>query len=208
MKNLLIILLCVAFCSCNHQTSCFTNAEKEIINAGTAKEPMAVLSVENYNDSVFLRQKSIDVDSKCNDLSALINRMRVTMKAEGGVGIAAAQVGIQRNIFLIVRFDKPNNPVETFINPKIVSTSADTVVFQGDGCLSIPYYWGNTIRHNWVEVEYYNEKWEKINERITGSSRPGNFAAVVFQHEFDHLQGIFFTDRIYNNELFFDDDLK
>jgi peptide deformylase len=177
-----------------------TKEEKALINSGKADESFRVLLTTNKEDSLTLRQRSktIELKNDTNDLKLLIERLKVTLTVEEGVGIAAPQVGILRNLFIIVRVDKPGMPVEVVINPTIVSHSEGTVCFERDGCLSIPEISGNSVRYSWVEVEYFNENGEKIRERLTGHSRKDNFAAVIFQHEYDHLRGILFIDKLCN----------
>ncbi|MDR2834734.1 MAG: peptide deformylase, partial [Bacteroidales bacterium] len=65
-----------------------------------------------------------------------------------------------------------------------------------DGCLSIPDFSGNSQRYPWVEVEYLNQNGEKITEKLTGYSRLTSFTAVIFQHEYDHLRGTLFIDKL------------
>ena len=74
----------------------------------------------------------------------------------------------------------------------------ETICFEGDGCLSVPDLSGSTKRYAWIDVEYYNEKGELIKERLSGQSRGSDFTGVIFQHEFDHLQGILFIDRLFD----------
>jgi peptide deformylase len=119
------------------------------------------------------------------------------MAAESGVGIAAPQVGVLRNVFLFMRFDQPDQPIAVAINPRIVSTSPDTYCFERDGCLSVPDRRENTRRYQWIDVEYTNEHGLTVRERLFGGMRGGDFTGVIFQHEFDHLRGILYTDRIY-----------
>jgi peptide deformylase len=175
-----------------------TKEEKELINKGKANESFRVLLTTNKQDSLILRKKSktVELDKDTDDLKLLIERLKVTLGVENGVGIAAPQVGILRNLFVIVRVDKPNMPVEAIINPKIVAHSEETVCFESDGCLSIPEISGNSVRYPWIEVEYFNENGEKICEKLTGHSRKDNFAAIIFQHEYDHLRGILFIDKL------------
>lgn len=122
------------------------------------------------------------------------------MEAESGVGIAAPQVGILRNVFLFTRIDKPEKPVEVAINPRIINYSSEKVCFERDGCLSIPDQSGNSLRYKWVEVEYLNEKGESIRETLKGYERSGDFTGIIFQHEFDHLNGILYTDKLCNQQ--------
>lgn len=176
-----------------------TKQELELINNGDEGTPYRVLLTTDKQDLSTLRQKSKDIEIeeiKNKDIQLFIRRLALTMDVESGVGIAAPQVGINRNIFIFVRLDMPNYPVHAAINPKIVGHSDEIVCFEGDGCLSIPNTSGNTKRYAWIDVEYYNENGEPVRERLSGYSRRGDFTGVVFQHEFDHLKGILFTDKL------------
>lgn len=178
----------------------FTERELEIIHNGDQDTPFRVLQVTDPVDSLVLRMQSTDVDpdSIVNDesLQLLIHRLIVTMNASGGVGIAAPQVGVLKNIFVFTRLDLPDNPVHIAINPNIVNFPEDTVCFERDGCLSIPDIRANSLRLPWVDVEYWDERGNFHSEHLQGSSRSDHFSAVIFQHEYDHLQGILFTDKI------------
>ncbi len=176
----------------------FTDKEKELINSGTSQTPFYVLEVTTEEDSLFLRQKSSDITPVTNnkELQLLIERLKLTMEVESGVGIAAPQVGIAKNVFIFTRLDMPEAPIVAAVNPRIVKYPDNTVCFENDGCLSIPDMSGNTVRYPWIEVEYINEQGELIRERLEGYSRAGNFTGVIFQHEYDHLQGILYIDRL------------
>jgi peptide deformylase len=177
-----------------------TVKEQEIINASDVNTPFRVLQTGNIGDSLFLRKKSINIDikniAKDKDWQLFIERLKLTMVTAFGVGIAAPQAGVGRNLFLFTRIDKPGMPVAVAINPKIVNHSQEIICFEGDGCLSIPNTSGTSRRYAWIDVEYYNEKGEFIKERLSGSSRKGDFTGIIFQHEFDHLQGVLFTDKL------------
>lgn len=178
-----------------------TPDEIKIIENGDHTSPFRVLKTDNTEDSLFLRQKSAEISSVQNIaknrlLQMLIHRLKLTMTEENGVGIAAPQVGVGRNMFIFLRLDKADYPMEVAINPKIVDHSQETICFEGDGCLSVPDQSGTTLRYAWIEVEYYNEKGELIKERLHGGERGSDFTGVIFQHEYDHLQGILFYDRL------------
>lgn len=196
-----ICLCCIAviFTACN-SSSMMNETEKKIINSGGKNSPMRILTIENENDYAFLREKSIDVDMEKmksdKDLHLFIKRLKITMIQGDGVGIAAPQVGIGRNIFLFTRVTEPDMPVQVVINPKIVAIPDSLICFEGDGCLSIPGISGNSIRYPWVKVEYYDENGTKIEETLSGYSRQEGFTGVIFQHEYDHLQGVLFTDKL------------
>ena len=194
-----LLLLCTLFLlySCNTLQQ-MTNSEIKHIESANALTPFRVLLTTNEQDLKILRRpcKDINFGKDGENVEKLISRMKATMFAESGVGIAAPQIGISRNIFLFVRVDQSNAPVEVAINPKIVNHPDETICFERDGCLSIPYISANSIRYPWIEVEYLNENGKKIREKLVGYSRQDNFVAVIFQHEFDHLQGVLFTDKL------------
>jgi len=176
----------------------FTNQEKNLINSEKEDTPFRVLTVGDEDDLKILRQKCEDInpDITDEDLQFFIERLKLTLDIEQGVGIAAPQVGIAKNIFLFIRIDLENEPVEVAINPRIINHPDETICFEADGCLSIPGKSGNSVRYPWVEVEYTNERGELIRETLHGHSREGNFVAVIFQHEYDHLQGVLYTDKL------------
>lgn len=180
----------------------FSDTEKEIIYNGAVDVPLRVLLVTNEKDSLILRQKCDDITpvKDNDDLKLLIERLKKTMEVESGVGIAAPQVGISKKIFLFTRINAPEYPVVVAINPRIISHPNETVCFERDGCLSIPGINGNSVRYPWIDVEYTDENGESVKERLDGYSRSGNFTGVVFQHEYDHLQGVLFTDKLYHAE--------
>ena len=197
MKLSLVLLIGLSLFSIKSMAQ-FTQNEKILINSGTTETPFRVLKVTDQQDYIFLRQKCSDIENinESEDLQLLIGRLKTTMAAESGVGIAAPQVGIGRNIFLFTRIDKANYPVIVAINPKIVNHPEETICFERDGCLSIPGISGNSIRYPWVDVEYTDEKGNLVQERLEGYSRESDFTGIIFQHEFDHLQGILFTDKL------------
>lgn len=186
------------------QTNKLTNIEKSLITESGSDKPFSVLLTTNETDSIFLRQKSQDItieEISSSEVQQLINRMEVTLIEEEGVGLAAPQVGIQRNIFLFMRLDKKDAPVEAVINPIVVSKSPELINFEGDGCLSIPDERGTTSRHAWIDVKYYDSKGSLIEERLHAGKRGEDFTGVIFQHEFDHLNGILFIDRLVNDSV-------
>lgn len=200
-KIVYVLVLSIALFACN-PTKYMTNKERTLINNQQIDMPFRVLHTDNVEDSLFLRQKSTDIKevgsiAADKDWQYFIERLKLTLAVESGVGIAAPQVGVARNLFLFMRIDRPDKNVQVAINPRIVNYSGETFCFEGDGCLSIPGLSGSTKRHKWIDVEYYNEKGELIKERLSGGLREGDFTGVIFQHEFDHLQGILFTDRLY-----------
>lgn len=202
MRNIILFctVMALVLLSCKHDRMMMTKDEISLIEEGTESERMRVLSIENETDSLFLRLKASDLDTvqivADEALQKLIKRMIVTLDDEGGVGLAAPQVGVSRNLFLFMRISDPKAPYQVAINPKIVGHPDETICFENDGCLSIPNRSGNSLRYAYVDVEYYNEKGELIKERLSGHSRQTDFTGIIFQHEFDHLEGVLYIDKL------------
>lgn len=152
---------------------------------------MHVTQVTSDADLRILRAGSLPVKNpRAKIWDALTDRMLVTVQHPDhkGVGIAAPQVGINRQLFLMQRFDKPDRPFETVINPVILAVS-DSLHSRSEGCLSIPGIRDTVVRPWAITVRYENLKGEVIQETIQ------DFTARIFQHEYDHLIGVLFTDK-------------
>ena len=204
-NNLLIysigILLIAQSCGTFHRnvantpfTSSFNNNEITLIMGADTSVAMRVLKIDNYADSVFLRSQSIDITPNINDpfLNTLIKRMytTVTDSASLGVGIAAPQVGVSKQVILVQRLDKPGEPFEAYINPKILQWTKKKQDCR-EGCLSVPIIRGTTqTRAYAILIEYYTITGKKQTEMIEG------YTAVIFQHETDHLNGVLFFDHL------------
>lgn len=176
----------------------FTGQEIDSIMSEPDSVPMRIYLTTNYADSLVLRKTSIDVrpDSTNPVLTRLINRLKKTLElTSGGVGIAAPQVGINRNVIWVKRMDKTGKPFEFYLNPKIANTSEKMINFAGDGCLSIPSTYGTTVRYAAVEIE--NDLYDGTHHsEVVEGYISSNFTAIIFQHEIDHLYGILFIDRL------------
>lgn len=171
----------------------FSAAERETIRSG-GEGIMRVLTVDDRSDSLTLRRKSapmVEGMERADDYETLRRRMLATVQdpENTGVGIAAPQVGILRRMIAVQRFDKPGEPFEIYLNPKIVEYSAETTPGR-EGCLSIPDRSGEVKRAQRITLRYRDEQFAERLERISG------FTAVIFQHEIDHLDGILYTDRM------------
>ena len=126
-------------------------------------------------------------DSK---LHKLLDDMAETLIESGGVGLAAPQIGINRRVVAVQRFDKEGEPFEVYPNISIIETSEELAPGP-EGCLSVPNQRHEVMRHTWVTIQYYSLQEHKvIQERIEG------FTAVIFQHEVDHLSGVLYIDRV------------
>jgi peptide deformylase len=197
MKTTFYCLLFTGVIASCSPLSSFSVRERAIVRGGATEDPFRVLQITDRVDSLLLRVPCTDVQNFADPLLArCIERLRKTLLVEDGVGIAAPQVGISKNIFLFMRMDLPGMPVIVAINPKIIGRPDTTICFERDGCLSIPGIQGNSTRYPWIEVEYYNEQGEIVRKRLEGYSRRGNFTAVIFQHEYDHTRGVLFIDKL------------
>lgn len=172
----------------------FSKGEIELIMATDTHTAMRVWKIDAISDSLLLRQKCSDVIFNSSDtvLSSFIKKLHKTVidSVNQGVGIAAPQVGILKNIIWVQRFDKLNYPFEVYINPTITYYSEDKQPCR-EGCLSIPNRIDTTqIRSQLIEIKYLDKDGLSRNESVEG------FTAVIFQHEIDHLNGILYIDHL------------
>jgi peptide deformylase len=144
--------------------------------------------------SPILRKQSFSV-SRFDDYQQLSQDLFDTVKKSGGIGLAAPQAGILKRAFVIdtspfSENEQTGQPYERFfINPEIVNKSTNTSNYE-EGCLSIPGIYENVWRPEKIAVRYLNENFELVEEELDG------IKARIFQHEFDHLEGILFIDKI------------
>jgi peptide deformylase len=165
-----------------------------------------VLPIVVYGDPV-LRKKCVDIEKSHENLSTLIQNMYETMYGANGVGLAAPQVGKAIRLFVIdaspfAEVDEDEEPEftaeemkqmdgfkKTFINAIITNEEGEEWKFN-EGCLSIPKIREDVLRKPDVTIEYYDEDFKKHKETYNG------VIARVIQHEYDHIEGILFTDKI------------
>jgi len=140
------------------------------------------------------RSKSVRLPlSKAHD--QFIDDMIATMKKAQGVGIAAPQVAVGERLFIVApepnaRYPKaPHMPPVAMINPVLVKASKK-MVSDWEGCLSIPGIRGPVSRHYSVEIEFTARDGRRLRAKLTG------FTARIFQHEFDHINGSVYLDRV------------
>lgn len=145
--------------------------------------------------SPVLRKVAQEIDKDYPNLNEFIADMWETMYYSDGLGLAAPQVGKSVRMFVIdgspLEEDEPNlkNFKKVFINPKIVEYSEDEIPYN-EGCLSIPQLREDVVRPAKVRLQYNDENFNFYDEWFNG------MAARVIQHEYDHLQGIMFTDKV------------
>jgi|TARA_B100000768_G_scaffold64550_1_gene62237 peptide deformylase len=160
-----------------------------------------ILPIIAYGNPV-LRKKCENISPDYKGLSELISNMWDTMYASSGVGLAAPQIGLSIRLFIIDAspFSEDNkldiderNSLSTFkkvfINPELITTTNNLNTFN-EGCLSIPDVREDVVRENDILIKFFDENFKK-HELILNGLR-----ARVVQHEFDHIQGILFTDKL------------
>ena len=193
LKFFLAFLIFFCINSFGQKAKKLKRKELKLIEEKLPYEPFEVLTIENKKDSVFLRKQSkkVNLDKNKNEAIYFSKRLLKTVQdpKNMGVGIAAPQVGVQRQIILVQRFDKANEPFEIYINP-IIKSCSDEQKLGKEGCLSIPNYTAEVFRPIKIVVEYVDLDGKKHIEEISG------FTSVIFQHEIDHLNGILFTDHL------------
>ncbi|WP_026775134.1 peptide deformylase [Polaribacter sp. Hel_I_88] len=160
-----------------------------------------ILPIVAYGDPV-LRKECKDIDADYPNLKELIVNMKETMYNASGVGLAAPQIGKAIRLFLIDAspfaededLDEADRETlksfnKVFINAQILEEEGEEWSFN-EGCLSIPDVRQDVFRQPKVTIEYQDEDFNKHTEVLEG------LAARVFQHEYDHIEGVLFTDKI------------
>ncbi len=160
-----------------------------------------ILPIIGYGDPV-LRRKGVDVTPDYPHLKQVIADMYETMYNAFGVGLAAPQVGLAIRVFIVdtkpfsdddelsaEEREQLRNFKRTFINANIVKEEGEEWGFN-EGCLSIPEVREDVFRHERITIEYRDEDFNLHTEVFDG------LIARVIQHEYDHIEGILFTDRI------------
>ncbi len=152
------------------------------------------LPIIAYGDSV-LRKKAAEISQDYPELEVIIANMFETMYGAHGVGLAAPQIGLSIRLFIIdatsFAEDEPalKDFKKVFINARIIDESGDKWSFN-EGCLSIPEIREDISRQDTVKISYYDENWIGNEETFNG------LAARVIQHEYDHIEGKLFTDKL------------
>lgn len=136
--------------------------------------------------SAILRAKTNPV-TDFSTIPDLVKEMTDIMREEGGIGLAANQAGVSKSV-CIIDISKGTNPVEIFVNPKIIEQS-DLIDFE-EGCLSIPGVSATTKRFNKVKVKYQDVTGAECEQEMDG------LRAIAMQHEVDHLDGKLYIDGL------------
>ncbi len=209
--TLLALLLCT---SCCRPGAAFTQEEQKLISE--ADSIMRVLTIEDSLDLKVLRAQSQELtyemllSDEFKRLSGLMIAT-VTHPSQDGVGIAGPQVGLNRRVVAVQRFDKGGEPFEVYPNVRIVWAS-DSLTAGPEGCLSVPGRRGEVLRSQEIVIEYTDMTTletlatetspRELRHQFRTTPLPSakdtisGFTAVIFQHETDHLNGILYTDRL------------
>lgn len=153
-----------------------------------------ILPIYAYGQPV-LRKKALPIDNSYSELPVLIENMFETMYSAKGVGLAAPQIGKDIRLFIVdtVQLDKKNNTVtgikKVFINAEILEEAGDPWLYE-EGCLSIPDIHVEIERIPTLRIKYVDQDWNEFIESYEGVN------ARVIQHEYDHIEGILFIDRM------------
>lgn len=162
-----------------------------------------ILPIVAYGDPV-LKKEAVEIDKDHEGLSDLISNMWETMYAASGVGLAAPQIGKSIRLFIVDASpfaddedtEEPDPKAvglegfkKVFINPIIEEEVGEEWAFQ-EGCLSIPQIREDVYRQEKITISYYDEDFNFHEETFEG------YAARVIQHEYDHIEGILFTDHL------------
>ncbi len=152
---------------------------------------MPILPITICGDKI-LRKKATKVTEIDNQLIRLISDMFDTMHNANGIGLAANQVGANKQIIVIDISqveDYENTKPLALINPKIIAKSEETIIYE-EGCFSIPDQHAEVIRPKKITIEFQDA------DLTTHTIEADDLLARVIQHEYDHLQGILFTDLV------------
>jgi peptide deformylase len=153
-----------------------------------------ILPIYTYGHPI-LKKVAQPIDSSYSELSALIQNMWETMYQAKGVGLAAPQIGLSIRLFLVDTVqameeeDSERGIKKVFINPTVLSESGDFWDYE-EGCLSIPDIRGDVTRQETVKISYQDENFNEFEETFS------DVDARVIQHEYDHLEGKLFTEKL------------
>lgn len=154
-----------------------------------------ILPIYTYGQPV-LRQVAEEIDSSYPQLNQVIADMRDTLVKSDGIGLAAPQVGLSIRLVVIdltplaEEMPEYKDYVHTFINPYIEEYDETETDVSEEGCLSIPGIHESVRRPTRIRVTYLDEQFQPHDEWV------GGYLARVMQHEFDHLDGVVFTDHL------------
>jgi peptide deformylase len=149
---------------------------------------MAILHICTYPEEI-LGQRAEPITEIDEEVITLVDHMVETMYNAPGIGLAATQVGVAKQLLVAdIAPRGPESELIVLINPEIVAAEGE-VIFE-EGCLSVPDYQAEVKRHEKITVRGLNLKGEEVEIKAEG------LLAIVLQHEIDHLNGMLFIDRL------------
>lgn len=187
----------IAFASCAGNVSMtMTKEEASLIN--DSPEVMRILTIEDEADLAVLRSTSTNfniADLSSPEYTLLAEKMVRTLEStDGGVGLAAPQVGLNRRVVAVQRVDKEGEPIEVYANIVIEEMRGEKVPGP-EGCLSVPDLRGDVPRYQDITIRYTDMNSGRLDQPREIREDVSGFAAVIFQHEVDHLDGVLYIDK-------------
>ena len=212
LTGILTCIILLASCGIRQRkVAGFTETELALIHGSDSI--MRVLTIDAPSDLAVLRSLSYDLSDSAllsDDFKRLAELMVATVShpSQDGVGIAGPQIGLNRRVVAVQRFDKEGEPFEIYPNVRIVWAS-DSLTAGPEGCLSVPDRRGDVLRSQEIVIEYadidgaeYSRNEDRLNSNRYAKPVPmvldtvRGFTAVIFQHEIDHLDGVLYIDRL------------
>ncbi len=169
------------------------NAERDKTSIAVSKDPLETppLKIHTLGNRV-LRKPARRISKVDESIRQVIKNMLRSMYSAKGIGLAAPQVGIDKQILVIdLDLEDPTNPPLVLINPKLVTSSATLETYE-EGCLSIPEVYMDVIRPSSIKVSFRDEMGRP--KKLNADGLMGR----CIQHEIDHLNGVLFVDRVSN----------
>ena len=171
------------------------NAERNKASIAVSKEPLETppLKIHTLGNRA-LRKPARRISKVDESIRELARDMLKSMYSAKGIGLAAPQVGINKQILVIdLDIENPTNPPLVLINPEIVTSSATLETYE-EGCLSIPEVYMDVIRPSSIKLSFRDEMGRPKKMNADG------LLGRCIQHEIDHLKGVLFVDRVSNDE--------
>lgn len=196
-NKILILAAALSIASCGYNSGqTMTKEEADLING--SPDIMRILTMDNDADLAVLRKGSVNFSAEdlgTPEYAALARKLVTTLEStDGGVGLAAPQVGVNRRVVAVQRVDKEGEPIEVYANISIEEKRGEPETGP-EGCLSVPDRRGDVMRYRDITIRYTDVSGDnpaqprEVREDVSG------FAAVIFQHEVDHLEGVLFIDK-------------
>ncbi len=140
-----------------------------------------------------LKKQAQEIEEKEIDVVELAGDMFETMYKAQGIGLAAPQIGKSYRMFIADASPLEDEEIgdwkQVFVNPEIIEEDGEEWIFE-EGCLSIPTIREDVVRPERLKIHYYDENWKEHTDEFDGMK------ARIIQHEYDHIEGILFTDHL------------